>query len=73
MDEKYLEQASAISEHLCSDTLADIQRGMQGLGQSECEDCGDVIPTARRHAMPSAIRCICCQSSFDITNKGYAR
>jgi phage/conjugal plasmid C-4 type zinc finger TraR family protein len=73
VDEKYLEQASAITEHLSSDALAAIQRGMSGTGQSNCEDCGDHIPAARRQAMPSAIRCISCQSAFDFMNKGYMR
>jgi len=71
VDEKYLEQASAISEHLSSDALASIQRTLQGHGQPDCEDCGESIPAARRQAMPSAIRCVSCQQAIDHFNKGY--
>lgn len=73
MDEKYLEQASAIQEHLSSDGLNEIQRAMRGTGQSDCEDCGDPIPSARRAAMPCAIRCINCQTTFDNLKKGFQR
>jgi phage/conjugal plasmid C-4 type zinc finger TraR family protein len=73
VDEKYLEQASAITEHLSSDALADVRRALEGNGQSDCEDCGDVIPSARRQAMPSAIRCVNCQTQIDFFNKGYQR
>lgn len=34
-------------------------------GQLDCEDCGEEIPEARRKALPSAIRCIKCQSIFE--------
>lgn len=36
-----------------------------GIGQEFCEDCGDEIPMARRQAMPSAIRCVFCQSHVE--------
>lgn len=73
MDERYMEQASAIQEHLSGDSLNNIQRALRAQGQSDCDDCGDPIPTARRHALPSAIRCINCQSAFDIIKKGFQR
>lgn len=30
-----------------------------------CEDCGEVIPEARRRAVPGATRCIACQTEFE--------
>ncbi len=71
MDEKYLEQASAIAEHLSADASSAIRRAMQGEGQTDCEDCGELIPAARRQAMPCAIRCIDCQQVFEFNKKGY--
>ena len=31
----------------------------------ECIDCDEVIPAARRKAMPGCIRCIGCQTLFE--------
>ncbi len=71
MDEKYLEQASAITEHLIADGSTAIHKALSGNGQTDCEDCGDLISAARRQAMPSAIRCIDCQTNFELIQKGY--
>lgn len=37
----------------------------QGPSLSECEDCGEPIPAARRAAIPGVRRCIACQSEHD--------
>ncbi len=71
MDEKYLEQASAITEHLIADGSTAISRALSGNGQTDCDDCGELIAPARRKAMPSAIRCIDCQTFHDLTTKGF--
>ncbi len=36
-----------------------------GPSLSECEDCGEPIPAARRAALPGVRRCIACQSEHD--------
>jgi phage/conjugal plasmid C-4 type zinc finger TraR family protein len=36
-----------------------------GEGAEHCVDCGDVIPEARRRALPGAITCVTCQSGRD--------
>lgn len=36
-----------------------------GPGLSECEECGEPIPEARRRAMPGARRCLACQNAHD--------
>lgn len=36
-----------------------------GKGRDDCVECGDVIPEARRRAMPGATTCVHCQSSRD--------
>jgi len=36
-----------------------------GEGLSECEDCGEDIPEARRRALPGARTCVACQSERD--------
>jgi phage/conjugal plasmid C-4 type zinc finger TraR family protein len=42
-------------------------RGALGKGESlsECEDCGEVIPEARRKAVPGVHRCVACQAEAD--------
>ena len=32
---------------------------------TECEDCGDSIPEARRKAMPGVYQCVTCRSLFE--------
>lgn len=36
-------------------------------GEQFCRDCGEEIPEQRRAALPSATRCIVCQSEFEGT------
>ncbi|WP_313008231.1 DksA/TraR family C4-type zinc finger protein [Brevundimonas vesicularis] len=36
-----------------------------GEGTSDCVECGDEIPAARRNAMPGATTCVHCQSGRD--------
>lgn len=52
-------------------TIARIRAGLGGEGSDECIECGDEIPAARRKALPSAERCITCQSRLE--RKGVAR
>lgn len=35
------------------------------ISATECSDCGDIIPEARRKAMPGAYQCIACRSLFE--------
>lgn len=41
--------------------IAKAREAVVGVGRSNCEDCGDSIPAARRLAMPSCRRCIDCE------------
>ena len=69
MDEKFYEQASQLELDRRSDALAEVRRTLSKKGQPDCEDCGEVIPVARRTAAPNAIRCIPCQKIFERTFK----
>ncbi|WP_085025578.1 TraR/DksA C4-type zinc finger protein [Ensifer aridi] len=42
--------------------IAAARSALSGLGKDECEDCGKPIGEARRRAMPSATRCVICQT-----------
>jgi phage/conjugal plasmid C-4 type zinc finger TraR family protein len=37
----------------------------KGESRSECEDCGEEIPEARRKAVPGVRRCVACQTEAD--------
>ncbi len=36
-----------------------------GVGRTDCEDCGEPIPEARRQAVPGVRRCVSCQEAHD--------
>ncbi|MDH6633407.1 UNVERIFIED_ORG: phage/conjugal plasmid C-4 type zinc finger TraR family protein [Lelliottia amnigena] len=44
----------------------------QGESLYECEECGEIIPEARRKAMPGVRLCIACQQSKDSKNTSHS-
>jgi len=46
-------------------TIAAASRSLRGPGTVQCEDCPNDIPRERRLAMPSATRCISCQTRLE--------
>lgn len=59
----------AVQEQIDSTVEDAIQRSRQRLPSGEslshCEECGDLIPQARRDAVPGVRLCIACQSERD--------
>ena len=45
--------------------IAASRAALLGEGAAECIDCGEDIPAPRRAAMPSARRCVGCQTRFE--------
>lgn len=41
----------------------------QGESLSECEDCGESIPGARRRALPGVKKCVACQEQADAADR----
>lgn len=41
------------------------REALRGTSLSECEECGDPIPKARRGAIPGVRLCVSCQSDRD--------
>lgn len=72
MDEKYLEQAAALTEAQRQRAQDAARAACAKPGQVECEDCGDEIPAQRRLACPSATRCLSCQIFAEAFSKRYA-
>lgn len=46
--------------------IADARAKLEGVGANECEDCGEEISRKRREAIPSATRCIRCQTKWEL-------
>lgn len=47
--------------------IAAASAALRGPGTMECEDCGNDIARERRIALPSATRCIFCQTLLERT------
>lgn len=60
-----LEAAEAFEEQERQRRIQQISAGLKRPGESECTDCGEVIDPRRRAAMPSARRCLACQTSSE--------
>lgn len=62
------DQAQVSSERLLNASIAACRgKASQGAVVSiECVDCEKVIPEARRKASPGCVRCIECQSDFEV-------
>ena len=61
-----MDRASEFSEEFLADALADHRRRLPtGTSRTNCIDCEEEIPPARREASPGCTRCIDCQSDIE--------
>ena len=65
MDERYIEMAEQAQEERLQRTL-DSRVQYQGESATECADCGDAIPEARRRAVPGCQLCVECQGLQEV-------
>lgn len=68
----YIGNPDAESEHaliLAENALHAARQNLYTSTESatECEDCGEEIPEARRKAMPGVYQCVKCRSLFEKT------
>lgn len=54
-----------IEDTVTDAVLAARARLPAGDGTTHCEECGEVIPKARRRALPGVRTCVACQSGRD--------
>lgn len=59
------DRAAELAELERDTMIAASSRALRGPGLAQCEDCPNDIPRERRLAMPSATRCIRCQTIFE--------
>jgi phage/conjugal plasmid C-4 type zinc finger TraR family protein len=63
--ERQLEAAGAVVDQERDAHIARIRAGLSEPGEEDCIDCGRPIPEARRRVLPSAERCVPCQTKFE--------
>ncbi|PVE56314.1 TraR/DksA C4-type zinc finger protein [Rhizobium rhizogenes] len=59
------DQAEQRAEQEREAKIAEASRALLGPGSIQCEDCPNDIPQQRRQALPSATRCIDCQTRHE--------
>ncbi len=64
-DERAIETSELLHRRMSEGAVARIRVELAGTGETDCIDCGDPIPAARRAALPSAERCIRCQTNAE--------
>ncbi|MBS7792196.1 TraR/DksA C4-type zinc finger protein [Roseococcus sp. SDR] len=62
-----MDRAAEISETWRQDAIEAARP--RGAGSLECSDCGEEISPKRRQALPSATRCLACQSRQEARRK----
>jgi phage/conjugal plasmid C-4 type zinc finger TraR family protein len=65
LGERGLERAEAFERLSNEAAVQRIRNNLAGLGEEFCITCGERIEEARRAAMPSAKRCVGCQSKLE--------
>lgn len=65
LGERGLERAEAFERLEKEGAVARIRNNLIGLGEEFCLGCGERIEEARRIALPSAKRCIDCQTELE--------
>ena len=59
----------AVQDQIDASVAEAVQRARshigRGQGLAECEECGAIIPPARRQAVPGVRRCLACQEAED--------
>jgi len=48
-----------------------LNRPAPGASRTECEDCGETIPEARRKAVPGCVRCVACETEQEKQQSGF--
>lgn len=65
LGERGLERAETFERLSNEAAIARIRNNLGGLGEEFCLTCGERIDEARRAALPSAKRCVTCQTKLE--------
>ena len=69
-DERDIEMGEAVEAGARDRAIAQAKAALAGLGCDACEDCGREIPAPRRAVLPSATRCVGCQTHHERAGGG---
>lgn len=69
-DERAIETSELTHRTLTDGRIARIRSELAAEGEDICVDCDEPIPSARRAALPSAERCIACQTVLERSRAG---
>lgn len=64
-EERHIEAAEAMVAMESASAIARIRDELAGEGEEDCIECAAPIGAARKEALPSAERCIGCQTKFE--------
>lgn len=67
--EREIETSAAMVDLELEEAVARARAGLATAPSDDCVDCGDHIDARRRAAMPTARRCVRCQSLRDLADK----
>lgn len=71
-NEEEAEMAQLHAIHIHMNAVAEVQKRLalqrQQPSLTECDECGDEIPEARRLAIPGVTRCVHCQQIIEKKN-----
>lgn len=65
LGERAIERAQEFEQRQRDAAVARIQTSLAGLGEEFCIGCGDRIEDERRMVLPSARRCVDCQTKVE--------
>ena len=65
-----VDAAQEIEQRRIDNIIANHKAKKQLISRHFCDDCGNVIPEARRAVIRGCSRCVDCQSIFEYKNKG---
>lgn len=65
LGERSIERAEEFERRQRDAAVQRIRNNLVGLGEDFCLSCGDRIEEARRMALPSAKRCVDCQTKVE--------
>lgn len=65
-----VDAAQEIEQKMIDNLLTNHKAKQSLISRHFCDDCGNVIPKARRAVIRGCKRCVDCQSIFEYKNKG---
>ncbi|EMH9206345.1 TPA: TraR/DksA family transcriptional regulator [Klebsiella michiganensis] len=69
MSAEIIDQASELEELLRNNAIQAHRINHNAVSATECEECGDQLPEARRKAYPGCTMCVSCAEEIEFRKK----